>query len=270
MTSSVAVVGCGWLGLTLAKRLLSSGWEVNGSKTTPEGAAALRSDGIHGFPLKLDPVGNIPEDLFEVDYAIINIPPSRRPDVESYHLTQMNHLLSAVKASRVKQVILVSSTSVYPELGRVVTEEDVAPPTKPSGRVLREVEAAWLAEPAFQCTVLRLAGLIGADRKPGRFLSGRRSLKNGDAPVNLIARKDVHNIIEAFLAKGCPNDIFNACADDHPLRRDYYRMASEKAGLPEPQFEPASETLAYKVVSAEKLKSYLGYQFEVSSPYDIL
>ena len=47
----------------------------------------------------------------------------------------------------------------------------------------------------FNTTVIRFGGLIGYDRMPGKFLTGKKDLPNGDAPVNLIHRDDCVQII---------------------------------------------------------------------------
>ena len=52
----------------------------------------------------------------------------------------------------------------------------------------------------LQHSILRFGGLAGGDRKAGRFLAGRKDVKNGAAPVNMIHRDDcigiIHRIIE--------------------------------------------------------------------------
>ncbi|MCX2959234.1 MAG: NAD(P)-binding domain-containing protein, partial [Serratia symbiotica] len=42
----VAIIGLGWLGMPLALSLMSCGYEVVGSKTTPDGVGAARMSGI--------------------------------------------------------------------------------------------------------------------------------------------------------------------------------------------------------------------------------
>lgn len=42
----VAIVGLGWLGMPLAMALSARGWQVTGSKTSPDGVDAARRCGI--------------------------------------------------------------------------------------------------------------------------------------------------------------------------------------------------------------------------------
>ena len=49
----IAILGCGWLGLPLAKKLIESGYTINGSTTRPEKIKTLRDNGIQPFLIKL-------------------------------------------------------------------------------------------------------------------------------------------------------------------------------------------------------------------------
>ena len=45
----VAIVGLGWLGMPLAMALSARGWQVTGSKTSPDGVEGARRGGFVGF-----------------------------------------------------------------------------------------------------------------------------------------------------------------------------------------------------------------------------
>ena len=59
--------------------------------------------------------------------------------------------------------------------------------------------------------------------------------------------------------------MFNACADEHPIRRAYYAAAAQAQGFALPDLGSA-QPLPHKVVSSEKLKAALGYQFLYPNP----
>ena len=59
------------------------------------------------------------------------------------------------------------------------------------------------------------------------------------------------------------NTILNACADSHPKRRDFYTKENLKLGNKNTLFNENSLN-EYKIISSEKLKSILGYNFEYS------
>ncbi|MFB6305982.1 MAG: SDR family NAD(P)-dependent oxidoreductase, partial [Flavobacteriales bacterium] len=73
----------------------------------------------------------------------------------------------------------MSSTSVYPALNRTIRENDAKAPEKESGKALLNAEQLLNQETQWQTTVLRFCGLIGHNRHPGRFLTGKKSLSNG-------------------------------------------------------------------------------------------
>jgi len=113
--------------------------------------------------------------------------------------------------------------------------------------------------------VLRFAGLIGYDRMPGRFLSGKRDVKNGNAPVNLIHRDDCIQIIFEIIKQGVWGQILNGCSDMHPLRKDYYSEQAKLIGVDPPTFDD-SDTPNFKIISNKKLKKILNYRFKYPDP----
>ena len=267
---TVSILGCGWLGLPLAEHLVKSGYKVKGSTRTTEDLPILKSKGIESYLIVLDPdlKADNPDSFFDSEVLIINFPPERRDDIVSYHDLQIKSLIDQVIISPISKVLFVSSTSVYPDLNRIVTEEDVEPPTKNSGKALLMAEDLLNQCDEFNTTVLRFSGLIGYDRKPGRFLAGKKGVQNGDAPVNLIHRDDCINIIENIIENEIWNETLNACADMHPKRKDYYIHAASELGLDPPIFLE-SNNFSYKIVSSEKLKRKLGYIYKYPNPSDI-
>lgn len=260
-------MGCGWLGQPLARYFIAQGKAVRGSTTTPRKMDGLRSDGVQPFHMVANPElsGAEVEAFFDCDVFVLNIPPERRADIVDYHGAQVRSIARAVARSRCRFVVYVSSTSVYPNLNRVVTEADTAWPEKESGKALREAEAFLMAHADFECVIVRLAGLIGPGRSPGQFLAGKRGIRNGDAPVNLIHRDDAVGIIAEIVGRDIRGEVFNGVADRHPLRREYYLSAAMAIGLDPPTFDD-SEATTWKVVDGGKLKRELGYCYVYPDP----
>ena len=265
----VSVVGCGWYGHPLADLLKSFGWTVKGSKSSHEGVETLLATGIEGHYLRLDPqpVATVNPALFDADILILNIPPPRRADVERYHLDQMYALNELIEGRGIQKVLFISSTSVYPDVNRSVTECDKLPADKPVGRVLQLVEAFWLEHPKIQSTILRFGGLVGRQRIAGRFLAGKQNVKNGDAPVNLIHLDDCLAITAAILQQDLWGEILNACCPEHPTRREFYQMAARKAGLKVPTFSE-EPTTTFKKVDPSLLINRLDYRFRYPDPLE--
>ena len=70
-------------------------------------------------------------------------------------------------------------------------------------------------------------------------------------------------MVEQIIEQQVWNESFNACADDHPTRREYYTQECHKIGLPTPLFDEESNN-EYKIVSNQKLKDRLNYEFTQS------
>ncbi len=266
----ISILGCGWLGLPLAEHLIKSGYKVNGSTRTIKDISVLDGKGISPYLLVLDPEirGENIDGFFDSDILIINFPPERREDIVAYHELQAVSLIDSVKRSTIKKVVFVSSTSVYPDLNREVSEDEMSPPTKASGKALLKFETLLNSSSEFKTTILRFAGLIGYDRMPGRFLAGKKEVGNGEAPVNLIHRDDCIDIIHQVFEKDIWGETLNACSDIHPKRKDYYINAANKLGLAPPDFIE-SEKYSYKIINNDKLKRILNYSFKYPDPSNI-
>ena len=263
----VSILGCGWLGTPLAEHLIKRNHHVKGSTTSPEKINLLQKKSIEPYLVRLSPALEDPETaqpFWDTDILIINIPPGRsRENVHNYHRRQIKSIVDAISDSSVKQVIFVSSTSVFPSTPGKVTETDTIPgkAVRDSGNALLEAETMLMKSENFNTTVVRFGGLYGGDRHPAKYMAGRKNLGKADAPVNLIHRDDCIAIITQIMEEKITGEVFNAVADAHPTRKEYYSNAAKKLGLEPPTFAEDDTGNDYKVVSNEKLKKMLGYQF---------
>ena len=258
---NISILGCGWLGLPLGAELAARGHRVRGSVTHPEKLGVLAEAGIEGYRLELTPAltGDV-GGFFAADALIITLPPGRRkPDVETRYPAQIAAVLAATP--KTTQITFTGSTSVYSNLGRTVTEADAGGEISMSGRAILAAEA--LLRPS-NATFLRLAGLYGYDRQPGRRLAGR-DVSGGDTPVNLVHRNDVLNALLGVLEQKTEGVTLNVCAPQHPTRREVYTRQAERLGLAPPHFiEPHLQ--GYKLVSSEALETTLGFTFLYPDP----
>ncbi len=271
----IAILGCGWLGLPLAKSLLSKGHEIKGSTTSESKLEVLKNAGILPFQIQLEEyqiIGNIEDFLNETDVLIIDIPPGlRRVFLSSEEMTFVNKvktLIPFIEKSDVQKVIFVSSTSVYGDGFPIVeiTEETQPNPDTENGKQLVIAETLLQSNSHFKTTVIRFGGLLSDDRHPVKFLAGRTNVENPDAPVNMIQREDCIGIIEKSLDFARDdnwewNQTFNAVAPQHPTRKAYYHKKAEILNLPLPTFAEDSESKG-KIISSKKVETILGYSFQ--------
>jgi nucleoside-diphosphate-sugar epimerase len=255
-SKTISILGCGWLGLPLAKTLLAKGWQVKGSTTTPQKLQTLQETGIKSFLLTLDANTDLSDStFFDTEVLFINVPPSRKTAQTGY-LDRMKRLLETIQKSPVKKVIFISSTSVYGDVCREVSEADE--PDQQSE--LLQAEMLFLSAKKLQTTVIRFGGLFGPDRNPGRFFRDKQSIPNGLVPVNLIHLKDCIGLVEAVLNQQYAAGVYNAVAPSHPTKQAFYGKAITRSGFEAPEF--VAEKTAWKIINAEKITTQLNYQFQ--------
>ena len=218
----VAIVGLGWLGMPLALSLSARGWQVTGSKTTLDGVEAARMCGIDGYQLQLTPELVCDSDdldaLLDADALVITLPARRTGEGDDFYLQAVQEIVDSALAHNIPRIIFTSSTSVYGETEGSVKETSPLEPVTASGRVLKELET-WLHDlPGTSVDILRLAGLVGPERHPGRFLAGKTDVANGAHGVNLVHLEDVISAITLLLQAPKGGHIYNLCAPAHPTR----------------------------------------------------
>lgn len=269
----VSILGCGWLGFPLAKKLIEIGFEVKGSTTSENKLAVLKSNKIAPYLLELteDNINDCISDfLNDSEILIIDIPPGLRKiaddTTEKTFVNKIKNLIPFIEKSTIKKVLFISSTSVYAETAAIptVTEKTVLNPNTESGKQLVEVENLLRNNSNFQTTIIRFGGLIGEDRNIVKMLTGKNNVANPDAPINLIHQEDCIGIIEAILKQvqhdKVWNETFNAVAPIHPTRKKYYTEKAKQLHLIAPIFTE-NETNFGKIVSSEKLETILDYRF---------
>lgn len=115
----VAIIGLGWLGMPLALSLMGRGYDVVGSKTTPDGVEAARMSGIECYQLELTPeLVCDPDDLeslLRVDALVVTLPARRTVEGSENYFNAVRMLVDSAMAFGVPRVIFTSSTSVYGE-----------------------------------------------------------------------------------------------------------------------------------------------------------
>ena len=267
----ISILGCGWLGLPLAKTLLEKGFSVNGSTTSENKLSILEYSGIKPFLVAVSSEGiqgNLNSFLNDSEILIIDIPPKLKGDANGNFVAKIQNLASEIEKYSIKKVLFISSTSVYADTEdiSVITEEDIPNPDTESGRQLFESENLLLNNLKFITTVLRFGGLIGEDRHPVKFLSGRENIENPNGPINLIHQKDCIGAILKIIEKDSWNQVFNAVAPIHPTRKEYYTQKAESLGLDLPKFNVEKKSVG-KIIDSNKLEAILEYSFGVMDRY---
>ncbi|ARJ43149.1 NAD(P)-dependent oxidoreductase [Pantoea alhagi] len=265
----VAIVGLGWLGMPLATALTARGWQVSGSKTTPDGVEAARMCGIACCELRLTPElacdADELEALLSVDALVVTLPASRTAEGGENYQRAVQNLVDSALAFNVPRIIFTSSTSVYGNGTGVMKEHSPLQPVTVAGKTLAELEN-WLHDlPGTSVDILRLAGLVGPQRHPGRFLAGKTDVPDGELGVNLVHLDDVVAAITLLLQTPKGGHIYNLSAPAHPAREQFYRAAAQQLGLTPPTFAAAGNKQG-KIVDGSKICDELGFEYRYPNP----
>jgi nucleoside-diphosphate-sugar epimerase len=214
MAARLFVFGMGYSALALARLARSEGWSLVGTCRTPQGAEALRAQGVE--PVLFD--GSAPIDaaaLADVTHLLASIPPDGPNDGDDPALR--HHTADIAGLPGLDWIGYLSTTSVYGvDDGRTVDEDFPCAPSSARGRRRLNAERAWQAAP-LSGHVFRLSGIYG----PGRSIfdtirAGRaqRIVKPGHA-FNRIHVEDIARTVWASIRHPAPGRIYNL-ADDLP------------------------------------------------------
>ncbi len=260
--NTISILGCGWLGLPLAKELLKEEWNIKGSTTSEYKLSELKNLGISPYIINICN-SNYNSEFFNSEYLLVNIPPSKTPET----IVNFTSLCTYINNTPIKKVILVSSTSAYPNTNTIVDESYTDSLNDSTNKIIK-------IEKLFQnldkeLIVVRLAGLVGPHRHPGRFFAKGKTLSTPDIPVNIIHLDDCLGLIKQILKMGQWGEIYNGCASIHPSKEEFYKKASQQLGV-ELKIKPSTDSeSAFKIVS--NIKSIqLGYHYKYDDPMDML
>lgn len=256
---TICVVGCGWFGFPLAKRLISADFEVFGTTTSPDKLNLIGNAGIYPVLYTIGSDFSLPH----ADVYFVNVPPSG----DDTYLSSLERLIDHLpKASR---LIFCSTTSVYRDIpGHWCIESDIQPGVLPDDpdldiarhgtprRTLILAEGIVVRHPNH--LVLRLAGLYGGDRHPVKYLSGRTNLSTPNAPVNLIHLDDLIQTGLQVILNPPDFKIMNVCSGEHPTRKEYYTKVALERSLKPPEFNLDDASIG-KLISNSQFVKFMGY-----------
>ncbi len=265
----ISILGCGWYGFALAKKLLKVGYVVKGSTTSQAKLSILKAAGIKPFIVNFNVNNNeyLP-DFFDCDVLFIAIPPMRKTAQLNDYAAKLENIAAAAAKALVKQVVFISSTGIYPDSNISFNELNVPKPNTDAGQMLFEAEEVLKNNKAFTTTILRFGGLIGPERNLARHFAGKMAIANGLAPINLIHLTDCLGISLAILKQQAFGHTFNGVTPNHPTRAAFYTNACFAAGLQKPEFIP--ELLTWKQIDSVNLPAILGYKFKINNWADWL
>jgi nucleoside-diphosphate-sugar epimerase len=252
----VIIIGCGYIGRLLGRKLVADGAAVTGVVRSAESAALLPPLGI--APLRLDLLQDPPARLATAHADVFHLAPPPGAGREDPLTARLIDAFAAQGQPR--RVVYVGTTGVYGDCrGEWVDETRRPAPT--ADRALRRWDAeerlrAWSAATGGELVILRVAGIYACDRLPiARIESGQPVVSAAEAPwSNRIHAADLVDICVAAMERAPTGAVYNVCDGEPSTMTDYFLRVAAAAGLPAPPQIPLAE--APDKVSAGML-SYL-------------
>ncbi|MBB2146488.1 NAD(P)H-binding protein [Pedobacter sp. LMG 31464] len=256
----ISILGCGWYGFALAKKLIENGYSVKGSTTSEEKIAILKTENIQPYLVNFEAdKTEYDVDFFDCDVLFICIPPKKNSPQLLDFPVKIEKIAEAAQKAKVKQVVFISSTKVYQDGNFVVNENTIPQPTTDSGKAILAAENILKQNQTFTATIIRFAGLIGPERNLAKHFAGKKDIANGLAPINLIHLADCIGITEVIIKQKAFGKIYHGVTPNHPTRKDFYTKACIASSLEEPSF--IAELLSWKQIESKNVPEVLAYEY---------
>lgn len=259
---NIALIGCGWLGLPLAEKLIENNYHVVGTTTTENKLPYLVSKGIKAHLLNLDDNSYNLSFLTNCQVLFLNIPPGLRKTPQGSFLNKVEILTSKLRDTSIEKIVFANSTAVYNRDG-FFNENTPFIPDSDKGLELLEVEKT-LSQTIKSFTVIRFGGLFGPNRNPANFIKSATQLEE-NTTTNLIHLHDAINLSFHTITQNSPK-VINGVHPHHPDKFSFYKKAYAMAGKDFPFNSPVTTT--ERII--EMNTSIEGFEFREKLLFDYL
>lgn len=274
----VLIVGCGYVGKRLARRLQST-FDVSALVRSPQSARALQAQNIQAIALDLDKArlgAHIPERLDHAALFYLAPPP---PQGESdFRLDRFLQLATVPPQT----FVYMSTTGVYGDAQGAFVDEStpVAPLTERARRRVsaEEMTRVWCTERRVRRVVLRVPGIYGPGRLPlERLRAGEPVIHPNEAGIS--NRIHVDDLVEACVAAVLNPEargVYNVTDGNSISATEFLDRLAQIANLPpaprvsmdEAQLTFSPERLSFlnesRRVSNERMRKHLGIELKYS------
>lgn len=235
MTKNFWIIGCGDIGLRLARLHISSGENITGVVRTKKSLQKCKQAGIDAIAADLD------TDDFRIDGNLNDAlvyyfapPPTQGTDDP-----RIERFLAAT-GNAIKRIVLISTTGVYGNQHGAWVDE-TTPPEPVTDRARRRLHAElavkkWAEKHRREYIVLRVPGIYAQDRLPlQRLKKGLPIIRESEAPwTNRIHAEDLVHICKTAMVSERKNTIYNVSDGTPGTMTDYFNQVADFAGLPRP------------------------------------
>jgi nucleoside-diphosphate-sugar epimerase len=271
----VVILGCGYVGLALARRLTPTHDVVGVRRSDLDSVRDAGAEAVRADVTDPDDLGAVPD----AD-ALVFAASSGGRGASAAREVYVNGLRTAIdafanRANSPDKLVYTSSTGVYGDHdGAFVDESTPIEPTTAKTEVLAEAErlaTAYADERGIDGTVARFAGLYGPDRyRLERYLEGPVTA----GYLNMVHRIDAAGTVE-FLLGGVDESVVNIVDDEPVSKHRFADWLADACDVNRPEKQTKAERLAASDLSeagkrriqtskrvSNGLLRELGYEFE--------
>ena len=246
----LAIIGAGWLGMRLAARMASEGFLVRITQTSLSKIVQPHLS-LERFIWQL-PNQNCPPEIAECDSWVIMLPAGIYKNNDVIPL-----LVKSIQHSACNRLVFISSTGVYPASNFIQSDTSFINPLKTPNTALLSAEKAM--ESIRHSLIVRPSGLVGVDRNPAYYVSGRNVTAH--EPINLIWEKDLVTILSQTLTTWAEeNGVLVANTPERVTKKEYYANTCQLLKIPEPLYNDSSFSKEH--IYPHRLVDDLNFSFE--------
>jgi nucleoside-diphosphate-sugar epimerase len=238
MLKDVLIVGCGDIGVRVARRLQQNGGYVSGLARSESSASRLRELGITPLMGNLDDAASL-NVLPSADKLVLYFAP---PPGGGPFDSRMRNFCQTVDPEKLPaRLVYISTSGVYGDCGgEWVTEETPIKPQTSRAQRRADAEATlqeWAGKHGVPLVILRVTGIYGPGRLPlARIQQGHPILREAESPpTNRIHADDLAAVCVRAAEKAVDGHIFHIfnVSDGRPgTMTQYFNAVSDLLGLP--------------------------------------
>lgn len=230
----IFVIGCGDVGLRVARLWQARGAAVSALARSEDSAARLAAAGIDAVPGDLDSPASLAALPINGATVYYFAPPPLQGDSDP----RMRAFVAA--GLRPERVVYVSTSGVYGDRAGAWVDEDTAP-APGTDRARRRLDAettlrAWGRDSGVAVSILRVGGIYGPGRWPlERLRAGTPVLREEECGyTNRIHADDLAMICVAAAEHDGADRIYNVSDGSNGTMTQYFFAVADRFGLPRP------------------------------------
>jgi nucleoside-diphosphate-sugar epimerase len=236
----VLVLGCGYVGLRLVRRLVEEGHEVTGTTRRRDRFPEIEAAGARPALAEALEANSI---LPLVDWrpqVVYDLVAPQRAGEDRYTVWGTRNVAAAFFQLPLEALVYLSSTSVYGRRDGAWTDEETPPaPASPLGEARLDAEEIYLRlyqERGIPVRICRVPGIYG----PGRTLRDRletgayRRVEDEERWVSRIHVDDLVTGLVAAWTRGRPGGTYLICDDEPVSGQEYAELTADLLSVPLP------------------------------------